>query len=201
MLAPDIVACCYEALKFPDVSQFKCQHSFIPETGANIEIEYYSPVIVPIIGGYKSFIHTASERVCSALAFIVRYDYSSINFSSIEDLPTPHPGHNPHHVLCKYVSKKLLTEYFQNNPHDTQFEIEVTERDYIWPVLHNWSGYPPSSSTSNIVSPLHYFVFLALHCTELSSPSENAYSFSLFQQNLTSTGVVVGTILVSPLQK
>ena len=100
MLAPDIVACCYEVLQFLDLSQFKYQQSSIPKIGANTKIVEYNPVIVPIIGGYKRFIHIASERVCSALAFIVNYDYLSVDFSSIEDIPTPHLGHNPHNVLC-----------------------------------------------------------------------------------------------------
>ena len=78
--------------------------------GGNTNIEECNSVIVLIIGGYKRFIHAAYERVCSDLAFIVNYNFSSIDFSFIKDIPTPHLGYNPHNVFCDYISKKLLTE-------------------------------------------------------------------------------------------
>ena len=71
----------------------------------------------------------------------------------------------------------------------------------MWPVSHNQSGYPPFSSTSDIISPLHYFVFLSLHFIKLFLSSESAYLSSSFQQKMGSTEVVVSTIPVSPLKK
>ena len=87
VLAPDIIACYYKALQCLNLSNFEYQQSSISQIGTNTEIKQYNPVLVPIIGGYKRFIKTASERVCSALAFIVNYDYLSIDFPSIQDLP------------------------------------------------------------------------------------------------------------------
>ena len=92
VLVPDIIACCYEALQFMDLSNFEYQQPSIPQIGTNTEIEQYNPVIVPIIGGFKRFIKTASDCFCSALAFLVNYNYSSIKFSSIQDLPPPIQG-------------------------------------------------------------------------------------------------------------
>ena len=202
VISSEIVLCLYEALEFLDFSYFEFERRSIPSIGEVRPINEYNPAIIWIIDGYKNFINNSSERVRCALAYIITYDFSGDNILShlqtTRNAPPPHQGHNRSNVFYEAIAKSVLSEFYLKNPRDLSSEIEVEERDYLWPVSHHRIGYPPSNSIRSSVGDFTYFAFLAIHCAEIGFPSDKVPSSTTVQLQSESSELVVGTLPESP---
>ena len=141
VLASDIVYVLLDAYPYLDLSNFDCHRT--PNHFDVDDITETNLVILPIIEGFRDFIKNASDRVCSALAFIANYDYSSIHSFTKDDC-YPNPGFSSDNVLNEILSQRLLSEYYTENPLPSH-EVEDFERDHLLPLSYNRSEYPPTS--------------------------------------------------------